>query len=237
MSPLDQRGSSPTGTIQERLKNIHHRIVEAAGKSGRSPEAIGLVAVTKKVGLAQIQEALSLGIRDIAESRIQEAEEKWSGLKSQSVTHHFIGHLQTNKAKRAAQLFDLIQSIDSPKLAVALDRTSTEAGKKQRCLIEVKVSTEQTKTGVPLSEASQFIQSFDQYKNLQLDGLMMMAPHLLPPDATRACFGSFKKFFDSEKKYFGERMILSMGMSDDFEIAVEEGSTLVRVGRALFGER
>src|SRR5258706_1211073 len=147
MSPLEARRSLPSGFIQEHLTNIQHRIVQAAEKSGRSERSVCLVAVTKRVEPHLIGEILGLGVKNLGESRVQEAFEKRELLRGkEGLNLHLIGHLQTNKAKKAVGFFDLIQSVDSPKLAVFLDRAAAEVSKKQRCLVEVKVSEEENKT-------------------------------------------------------------------------------------------
>lgn len=198
-----------------------------------------LLAVTKTVPAERIKEAILLGCKDFGENRVQEAESKRAALMTElsGTTQHLIGQLQSNKARRAIELFDVIQSVDRPKLAVALDRIAAETGKKQRCLVEVKVSTESTKSGVPLAEAAGFIEGFSAYKNLRLEGLMTIGRLDARPEETRVSFRELAVFFRKYISLFGPSPILSMGMSDDFEIAIEEGSTMVRLGRALFGER
>jgi pyridoxal phosphate enzyme (YggS family) len=178
-----------------------------------------------------------LGIRDVGDNKVQEAIAKRSAIEDAHFTHHFIGHLQTNKARRAVELFDVIQSIDRPNLAQDVNRIAGELGKKQRCLVEVKVSDEATKGGVPLSQAEEFITGFSVYTNLKLEGLMTMAPYDASEEKTRRCFQALKKLADKVRGALGEKPTLSFGMSDDFELAVQEGSTMVRIGRALFGER
>lgn len=209
----------------------------AAEKSGRSRESVSLVAVTKTVAPDRIREACRLGVSLIGENRVQEALAKREATQDLPLTHHMIGHLQTNKARKAVELFGVIQSVDSPKLAASLDRISSELGRPTRCLIEVKISEEPAKTGVPMNEAEDFILRFGQYAHLRLEGLMTIAPFDAPPDDVRMRFRKFQAFFQKNRKWLSETPVLSMGMSDDFEMAIEEGSTMVRIGRALFGER
>ena len=216
---------------------MNFRIQKAAGKTGRSDKDIRLVAVTKTVSVERIREAAQAGIKEIGESKIQEAGSKFGSLQEFGLTTHLIGHLQRNKARRAAELFDVVQSVDSESLAQTLDRVASERGKKQACLIEVKISIEPSKTGVPFDQAAEFIKEFSRFKNLNLKGLMTIGPYGISMEETRSLFKKFSQFFYSQESYFGENPVLSMGMSDDFEMAIEEGSNLVRIGRALFGER
>lgn len=178
-------------------------------------------------------------MKDFGENRVQEAFAKRPSLERDfaGTRQHLIGRLQTNKARRAVGLFEVIQSVDRPKLAETLDRVAGEAGKKQRCLAEVKISTEPSKSGVPLVEAESFVEAFSRYSNLQLEGLMTIGDLNAPAEETRRSFREVARFFSDHLGSFGPSPLLSMGMSDDYEIAIEEGSTMVRIGRALFGER
>lgn len=178
-------------------------------------------------------------MRDFGENRVQEAMEKRASLapRLEGTTQHLLGQLQTNKARKAVELFDVIQSVDRPRLAETLDRIAGEMGKTQRCLIEVKISSEPSKSGVPMADAGVFIDNFRGYKNLRLEGLMTIGALNVGVDETRRLFRGLNAFFMSRLDAFGSAPVLSMGMSDDFEIAVEEGSNMVRIGRALFGER
>jgi pyridoxal phosphate enzyme (YggS family) len=148
-----------------------------------------------------------------------------------------LGPLQTNKAKSAVEIFDVIQSVDRLKAAERLDRLAHERGKVQRCLIEVKISTEPTKSGVSLQDAGDFVAIVGKFKNIELEGFMGIGPWGASVQETRQAFRSLKDVFEKNRRHFGARAVLSMGMSDDFELAIEEGSTCVRIGRALFGER
>ncbi len=228
---------SPSLVLSERLKRINERIKKAAEKSGRSEDCVTLVAVTKTIPTERILECVRLGVLDIGENKIQEAMAKRSGLEVSGLRHHFIGHLQTNKARKAVELFDLIQTVDRPSLAETLDRISSEKGKRQACLVEVKVAKEDTKSGIPLAEAEAFINSFSKYPHLHLAGLMTIGTNGATAEETRASFQVFKALSERVRPCFSSDPILSFGMSDDFELAIEEGSTMVRVGRALFGER
>ncbi len=224
--------------LKSRLFNLKERIKIAANKSGRTESDVTLVAVTKTVPPNRITDAIGLGIQDIGENRIQEWAQKAPEFQSsQGVRFHMIGHLHTNKAKKAGDLCHLIQTGDRPDLAQILDRLCSEKGQKRSCLIEVKISAEATKTGIPYNEAESFIQGFERYPHLELKGLMTIPPLGISLEETRQYFRQFKVFFERHVAQFGERPILSMGMTDDFELAIEEGSTMVRIGRGLFGDR
>lgn len=238
MSTVEQRFSPENESLLNRLETIRLRMKLAAEKSGREASSVCLVAVTKTVEPPLIRQALDLNITDIAENKVQEAQLKRSQLPvSRSVTHHLIGHLQTNKVRKALELFDVIQTLDRPRLAEMVDRIATETGKRVRGLVEVKLGDEPTKTGMPIAQAFDFVKTFSSYKHIELAGLMAIAPLDLSEDQTRNCFRTLKNLFDRCKPFFCEHPILSMGMSDDYELAIEEGSTMIRLGRALFGER
>lgn len=227
----------PIEFLKERLVSAQLRLKKAAEKSGRSGDSVRLVAVTKTLSMEMVQSAVDLGLTEIGENRVQEAALKKPSLQGVSKLH-LIGQLQRNKARKAIELFDLIQSVDSPRLAEALDRCSAEVGKKQRCLVEVKISNEETKSGMPWAEVEGFLQGFESiYPHLELKGLMAVGPLVETEENLRQLYRKFSEFFKSNLKYFGSDPILSLGMSDDFEMAVEEGSTMVRLGRVLFGER
>lgn len=227
----------PTQSLQTRFEEIKKKIGHAAERSGRAAADIRLVAVTKRVSPDLINQVIGWGVREVAESRIQEAEAKRPSVVQADLRHHFIGQLQTNKARRAVELFDLIQSVDRPGLAQTLDRIASEAGRRVRCLVEVKVSTEATKSGVPVANVDGFLQGFKNHPWLSVEGLMTIAPLGVGEEETRRCFRQVAQLFRARYDLFGEAPVLSMGMSDDFELAIEEGATMVRLGRALFGER
>lgn len=224
--------------LKDRIGDVRRRIGVAAARSGREATSIQLVAATKLVPAAVILEAARFGITDVGENKVQEASAKRPLLAGDlPLTHHYIGQLQTNKARRAVELFDVIQSVDRPRLAETLDRAASELGKRQRCLIEVKISEDREKGGVALSEAVEFVKDFQRYKGLRLAGLMGIAPYDSDAEKARLAFRSLAGVFRGLRDFFGPAPVLSMGMSDDFEMAIEEGSTMVRIGRALFGER
>ena len=215
-------------SIAENIVRLRQRMADAAIRAGRLPEEVTLVAVTKKKPAEAVLEALAAGVTDVGENYVQEAAEKREQIAGGR--WHLMGHLQSNKSKQAASLFDLIQSVDSVKLASALAAQSL--GKRQEILIQVHLGDEETKTGLPPEMALNAAAEIAAMPNLALRGLMGIAPN--GPDP-RPYFQELKRLFD---RLPGEnRQILSMGMSGDFETAIEEGATLIRVGTAIFGAR
>lgn len=215
--------------VRENCRRVLDRIREAAARSGRDSNAIRLIAVTKKVSTGNIRQAAECGISHIGENRLQEALPKREALHDLPLTWHFIGHLQTNKAKKAVENFDWIQSVDRPELAEKLNQS---AAKTVPVLIEVKLHEEGKKSGIAESDLGALVEQFRQYPQLQMRGLMAIPPFFENPEDVRPYFRKLRSL--------GERFglaELSMGMSNDFEVAVEEGATMVRIGTALFGER
>lgn len=214
------------------------RIAAAAARAGRDPTAVTLVGVTKGVDVPRIQEAMAAGLRDLGENRIQEALPKLAAL-GPGPRWHFVGHLQRNKARRAAEAFVLIHSVDSVPLADALDRAAARMGRRLRVLIEVNVAAEPTKVGVPPEEAAALVAAVRARAHLEPVGLMTVAPVAADPEHVRPVFRALRALRDRIREGPGGPAFveLSMGMSDDFEVAVEEGATLVRLGRAIFGPR
>ncbi len=199
-------------------------------------DKIILVAVTKNHGVEVMREAIDAGATDIGENRVQEAAEKFQTL-DRTVTRHLIGHLQTNKAKAAVKLFDVIQSVDSEHLAAAIDKAAAAIGKVQDVLIQVNAAREPQKSGVLLEDLDALIKFVDAAKNLRLRGLMMIAPNFPDAEDCRPLFKQMRKLFDELKTSRQDFDFLSMGMTHDYKIAVEEGANVVRVGTAIFGER
>lgn len=195
-----------------------------------------LVAVTKNHGVDEMREAIDAGATDIGENRVQEAAEKFQTLNRQA-TRHLIGHLQTNKAKAAVKLFDLIQSVDSEHLAAALDKAAASISKVQDVLIQVNAAREPQKSGVLLEDLDALIKFVDASKNLRLRGLMMIAPNVDDVEQCRPLFRKMRELFDELKTSREAFDFLSMGMTHDYKIAVEEGANVVRVGTAIFGAR
>lgn len=221
-------------TIAQRISAIYKRISHSVMCAGRDPHEVKLIAVSKGVGVEAIKSAIDAGLRVFGENRVKEALEKsqiLAGLK-ENIEWHMIGHLQRNKVKTAVGLFELIHSVDSISLAEAIERHSGTIGKLQRVLIEVKLSPEPTKTGIELEGLEPLIKAIKDMKNIKLEGLMTMPPYSENPEDSRPFYRRLREIAQS----YGLRE-LSMGMSGDFEIAIEEGSTMVRIGSAIFGER
>lgn len=223
--------------LSERISSIFKKISYAALRVDRNPEEIRLIAVTKSQPVDKIIEAADLGLRIFGESRVQEAKEKIEKITEFKIEWHMIGHLQTNKAKEAVRLFSLIHSVDSEKLAIALDREASKFGKIQRVLIQVKLSDEESKFGIKETEVERLIQSCIKLKNLKIEGLMTIPPYFENPEDVRFYFRKLRQIRDGLIDKYDFIKELSMGMSHDFEVAIEEGATMVRIGSALFGQR
>jgi pyridoxal phosphate enzyme (YggS family) len=216
-------------TIAARVEVVGTRIAAACERAGRSRTEVTLIAVTKGFGPETVREAVAAGVRDIGENRVQEAEAKLLGLRGLPVTWHMIGHLQTNKVKAALRLFDIIHSVDSVHLAEAI---SGRAPRQVPAFLEVNVAGEPTKPGFALDELPPAFEAITRLPNLDVRGLMTVAPPTASPEDVRPVF---RRLAGAARK-LGLRE-LSMGMTDDFEVAIEEGATHVRIGRAIFGER
>ena len=225
----------------ERIKNVFRKISSAAIRSGRNPFDVKLVAVTKTVPVERIKAAADLGLRVFGENRVQEAQEKIAACRSQcpdcAIEWHMIGHLQKNKAKTAVRLFELIHSLDSIELAGLLNKHAEEAGKVQRVLIEVKLSPEETKYGVARENLMALMKSISGMKNLKLEGLMTVPPFFDNPETARPYFRNLRYLRDEAEKKGFKLPELSMGMTNDYEVAILEGATMVRIGTGIFGER
>ena len=224
-------------SISENIYNVKARIEQAARRAGRDPSEIKLVAATKDVPANLIVEAINSGITDIGENRVQEAETKFEALKSYPVTWHMIGHLQTNKVAPALKIFSVFQSVDSERLALEI---SKKTDKPIDVYIEVNTSGEASKFGISPDRTLELARSITGLNNLNLIGLMTIGPLTKDADKTRESFRLLKKLFDQIKELNLPRALLkylSMGMSGDFEVAVEEGATIVRLGTVLFGAR
>lgn len=218
--------------IAENLKRLTERVGLASKRAGRNPEKIKIVAVTKTATLDMIKQALEAGITDIGENRVQEAQVKFLSLENQGIsfTKHLVGHLQTNKVKQAVRLFDLIQSVDTIKLAQEINKQAEKISKYQDILIEVKTSPEVTKSGFKPEEVIEVIKEIEGLKNLNLKGLMTIAPLVDEPQKVRPYFKQLRELLEE----INAIRILSMGMTDDFEVAIEEGSNMIRIGRGIF---
>ncbi len=226
-------------SVAQNLKLVQDRMAAAALRAGREPSAVRLVTVTKTVDAARVREAVAAGARILGENRVQEAREKITELGA-IAEWHLIGRLQTNKAKYAVRLFGLIHSVDSLGLARELDRQAARAGKVQDILIEVSIAGEEQKAGAATSEAPGLVREAAKLGNIRIRGLMTMPPLAEDPEAARPHFRRLRELGEAiaRERIPGVSMEeLSMGMSGDFEVAVEEGATLVRVGTAIFGPR
>ncbi|MCX5851238.1 MAG: YggS family pyridoxal phosphate-dependent enzyme [Deltaproteobacteria bacterium] len=225
--------------VRENIEIIRTTIAEAALRSGRNPGDVRLMAVTKMVDEERIREAVACGVDIIGENYVQEAAQKIDGI-GHGVEWHMIGHLQSNKAKYAVRLFNLIHSVDRVSLAEELDRRSGKAGCTTRILIEVNASGEDTKSGVAVGRAVDLVKAVAVFRNLSVQGLMAMAAWSQDPEQARGTFRAVRELRDRiiEADISGVTMKeLSMGMTDEYPVAVEEGATIVRIGRAIFGER
>ncbi len=211
----------------------------AAQRAGRSPEKIRLLAVSKTVGLERIRQAIEAGVESLGENYVQEAQKKIEEL-GHRVSWHFIGHLQTNKAKAAVHLFDWVHSVDSLRLAGELSRVAQQKEKVLPILLQVNLGRERTKFGALETQVFQILESISSFKGISVRGLMTMPPYFEDPEESRPHFRALRELAEAvaQRKIPGIWMEeLSMGMSHDFEVAVEEGATLVRVGTAIFGAR
>ena len=229
--------------VSDNIARIHERISQAAARAGRNPDSVILMAVSKVVEPERIRQAYQAGIRVFGENRVQEFADKASALADlKEAEWHLIGHLQTNKAKKAVELFQAVDSVDSLRLAEKLNQAAEQGNKTLPVLIEINAGGEESKSGVaPDSpELEELLQGMQKLQNLQVRGLMTIPPYTENPQDGRPYFRKLRELRDTiaNRKLPRIQMdILSMGMSHDFEVAIEEGSTCVRVGTAIFGER
>ncbi len=232
-------------SIGNSLNSVQNKITDAALKSGRMPDEIKLVSVSKKIELARILEAVRAGAHILGENRVQEADEKIEQFREEKkrfsdlppVEWHLIGTLQKNKARHAVRLFDLIHSVDSVELAEELDRQAKKINKIQRFLIQMKLSDEPAKHGITAKNVWTLLDKSSAMENLKIEGFMTMPPFFSDPENARPYFRKLRELAkECLSKGFPVHE-LSMGMSNDFEVAIEEGSTMVRVGTAIFGVR
>jgi len=226
--------------IADNLERIRNAIEGCALRCGRNPADIQLIAVSKKIGVVAIREAIACGQLAFGENYIQEAEQKWQELGG-DIRLHFIGHLQTNKAKVAARISSVIETVDSLKLAEALNRHLETLDRTIRILIQVNVGNDPNKSGVLPQDTEALLRQVRRLERLQVAGLMTIPPLADDPEATRPHFKTLRRLAEelAVKGLFHDNghVELSMGMSDDFEIAIEEGATMVRIGTAIFGHR
>ncbi|MBI5399778.1 YggS family pyridoxal phosphate-dependent enzyme [Candidatus Saganbacteria bacterium] len=225
--------------IAANIVEVRQRVAAAAKKSGRNPADIKIIAVTKTVPVEIIEQAVAAGITDLGENRVQEATPKIETLrpKYSKINWHMIGHLQRNKVKQVLAKFDLIQSLDSERLAQEINQQATIP---VSVLVEVNVGGEASKTGLPVAEVISFLQNLPDFANINVTGLMTVAPWFSDPEKTRPYFAQLKQLSEKIKTLnlpHVTMQYLSMGMSADFVPAIEEGSNMVRLGRAIFGKR
>ncbi len=223
-------------SVREGLAAVRAAMAEAARRAGRDPSDVALVAVTKTVPVERIREAIQAGVTIVGESRVQEAQAKRGAVDS-PVEWHLVGHLQTNKAKLAVALFDMIHSLDSLPLAQDLSRHAQERGRDLRVLLQVNLSRETTKTGVDETDLEPLLEQVSRLPRIRMEGLMTLPPYSPSPEEARPFFRRLRQIRDRLACPELPLPHLSMGMSHDFPIAIEEGATLVRVGTAIFGPR
>ena len=222
------------------MQNVKNRIQTAARACGRDSETIRLVVVSKTVPTARVRQAIQAGATILGENYVQEARTKFNDLATYPVSWHFIGHLQSNKAKYAVRLFDLIHSVDTLKLARELDKQSRKINKIQEVLIQVNISEEASKSGVNVKDTHNLLKDISHLENLSVKGLMTMPPYFNAPEKVRPYFAALRDLRDrlEQQGLFNVSLSeLSMGMTGDFEVAIQEGATLVRIGTAIFGKR
>ena len=227
------------GQITKNLEELHKEIGTAAGKAGRNPEEIKLVAVTKTVELERIKEALEAGVTAVGENRVQEARSKYEYL-PKDIEWHLIGSLQTNKVKQAVSMFDLIHSVDRMSLAEEISKQSLKMDKIMDILIQINISGEESKHGADLAEAEELVRYAAALPGIKVKGLMTIAPFVDDPEETRPVFRGLKRVQEElrAKDIPGVELdYLSMGMTNDFMVAIEEGANIIRVGSGIFGER
>ncbi len=219
------------------LMELNGQIAEVCEECDRDADDITIVAVTKTFPSAAINIAVASGIFNIGESRLQEAEPKIDEL-GQIARYHMIGHLQTNKVKKVVQMFDVIQSVDSFKLAEEISKRAAEINRTIECFVEINSSEEPQKHGVSFTETIELIKQIYQLPNIDLTGLMTIGPHTTDKQKVRSAFNKCYQLFKEGKQIVGDDFShLSMGMSADFKLAIKEGSTMIRVGSGLFGTR
>ena len=224
--------------LASNLASVRERIAAAERRSGRAAGSVTLVGVVKTLPAEAIAAAVALGLTDLGENRVQEAESHQRTVARDAARWHMIGHLQRNKAGKALELFDVVHGVDDAELAVALDRRAREAGRRLPVLIEVNVSGEASKFGIAPEGAAALAELVAPLANLELAGLMTVGAPVARPEDARPGFARLRELREAVARQLGRPLPeLSMGMSGDYEIAVEEGATMVRVGTALFGAR
>ena len=227
-------------TIKDNFYEINKQIIDTALSCGRNPDTIQLIAVSKRKSVEKIKQGIQAGAKHFGENYIQEAIEKIDIIGKDGLCWHFIGHLQSNKAKFAVKYFDYIHTIDTLKLAKAIDKQAKKIDKIQKILVQVNIGEEQTKSGTNTEDTVQLAEQISLFENLSLQGLMCMPPYFSEPEKARVYFEQLVRI---KEKIIALKLDnvsmehLSMGMSNDFKVAIEEGSTMVRVGTSIFGKR
>jgi len=228
------------GTIADNIRAVRQRIDDACRRAGRNPNEVTLIAVTKAFDSTRITEAVREGVCDIGENFVQELLGKREQVLDGNIRWHFIGHVQTNKVKSLVEVVHLIHSVDSYRVAEEVERRASKVGRTVDVLLEVKTTGEATKYGVPPEEAKALVKKIAPFEHVRIRGLMTIGPFSPDPEESRPCFRKLRELSESilgQSIENVEMTHLSMGMTNDFEVAVEEGATLVRLGTALFGPR
>ena len=226
-------------SVRENIQSVQDRIASAAQRVGRDASSITLVAISKTKPVNLIVEAIDAGIAHIGENRVQEAKSKYSQV-NRHVEWHLVGHLQTNKVKQALQMFHLIHSVDSLRLLVEINRRSSQLNRQTEVLVEVNTSGEESKYGLQPNEVPTFIETALECTHVRIRGLMTVGKFLPDPEEVRPSFALLRKIketIDNQEYPNIHIEYLSMGMTNDFEVAIEEGANMVRIGSAIFGER
>ena len=227
-------------TISDNIRAVRQRIDDACRRVGRNPNEVTLIAVTKAFDSTRITEAVREGVCDIGENFVQELLGKREQVLDGNIRWHFIGHVQTNKVKSLVEVVHLIHSVDSYRVAEEVEKRASKVGRTVDVLLEVKTTGEATKYGVPPEEAAALVKKIAPFEHVRIRGLMTIGPFSPDPEESRPCFRKLRELSESilgQSIENVEMTHLSMGMTNDFEVAVEEGATLVRLGTALFGPR
>ncbi|MGH9406806.1 MAG: YggS family pyridoxal phosphate-dependent enzyme [Terriglobia bacterium] len=224
--------------LRDNIQRVRERIARACERAGRRADDVRLIAISKTFSAQLVREAYDTGLREFGENRVQEAAQKLPGISDLGITWHLVGHLQSNKAKRATEFFQWVHSVDSVRLAAKLDEASAAGGAKLKILLEVNLGTEEAKSGLAENVALEAVEAIRQRPNLDLRGLMAIPPFSDDPEASRSFFRQLRELAEGIRAAGAPNFReLSMGMSHDFEIAIEEGATMIRVGTAIFGAR
>jgi PLP dependent protein len=236
---MNEQAISLHERLAANLAQVRSSIVQAAERSGRPGEEIVLIAVSKTVPIEAVKIAYNLGVGDFGENRVQDALPKIAEFRPAGMRWHMIGHLQSNKAARVAGAFDMVQSVDSLHLAQTLSRHARERGRRLPVLLQVNIAGEKSKEGMSATAAPQLARQIAALPAIEVQGLMTIAPIVENPEEVRPVFRSLRVLSERLRQELpdGAWRHLSMGMTDDYRIAIEEGATMVRIGRAIFGER